>query len=596
MIVTALLWAVALDAAPALAAPVREASSIPFSSLASREARRAWEAQKAIKPPYLEKYRRIDRMTQEERRALILESRAWDTDTIAKPLVANQKAAYKVDIAPATIGGVYTEVFTPVSGILPSNMDRVLINLHGGGFTSGARIVGQIESIPIAAVAGIKVISVDYRQAPEYQFPAATDDVLAVYRELLEIYKPSNIGIYGCSAGGTLTAQVVATLIAKKMPVPGAIGMFCGTGEVWAKGDSAYFFALLNGVPPGSAEHDPQEYEYLRGLDTNNPLIFPMRYPEYFGAFPPSLFITGTRAFEMSTMVDADNKLAAAGVDTSLHIWDGAFHAFIFDPTLPESREAYEIIARFFAEKLGPWYRLELQSFLADDLASVPSRCGVLFTGSSSIKFWTSLGEDMAPAKVLNRGFGGSTIAEIIDAFDYVITPYWPKAIFFYAGENDISHAGRSPTQVLAAFERFMAMKTERLGDVPVYFLSIKPSKLRWADSGLQQETNRLIEQYASTRPDLHYVDVTTPMMDRGELSDIFRADEPHMTPEGYRIWASTLRPLVLREAARPAPRCEAAFSGILRGDDKSQQANINQGLRRDAKPMNAVNPAKTPY
>ena len=346
------------------------------------------------------------------------------------------------------------------------------------------------------------------------------------------------------------------------MPRPGAIGMFCGTGEVWAKGDSAYFSALLNGLPPGSAEHDPQEYEYLHGIDTNNPLIFPMRYPEQLGAFPPSLLISGTRAVEMSTMADANNKLAAAGVDTSLYIWDGAFHAFIHDPTLPESREAYEIIARFFAEKLGPWYRAELQSFLSADLVSKPSPCGVLFAGSSSIKFWTSLGEDMAPAKVINRGFGGSTIADINDAFDYVITPYWPKAIFFYGGENDISHDGRSPAQVLAAFERFMAMKTARLGDVPVYFLSIKPSKLRWADLGLQQETNRLIERFAGTRPDLQYVDVATPMIDRGEVRDIFRADDLHMTPEGYRIWASTLRPLVLREAARPASRCEAAFLG----------------------------------
>lgn len=568
-IVIALLGAMLLGAVPAQADPARDASSIPFSSIASPEARRAWEAQKAIKWPFVEKYRQIARMTQEERRALILEARAWE-ETLQAPRLAKQKAAYKVDVAPATIGGVYTEIFTPAAGVLPSTADRILINLHGGAFTVGARINGQIESIPIAAVARIRVISVDYRLAPEYQFPAATDDVLAVYRELLKTHKPGNIGIYGCSSGGTLTAQVVAAMVANKIPLPGAIGMFCGTGEVWAKGDSAYFWALLNGLPPGAAEHDPQQYEYLRALDTNNPLVFPMRYPEYLAAFPPSLFITGTRAFEMSTLIDAHNKLAKAGVDTKLHIWDGVAHGFFYDPTLPESREAYDIISRFFAEELGPWYRAEMHSFLSADLVSKPSPCGVLFTGSSSIKFWASLREDMAPAEVLNRGFGGSTIAEINDAFDYVITPYWPKAIFFYAGENDISHDGLSPAQVLAAFERFMAMKTAKLGDVPVYFLSIKPSKLRWPDLGLQQETNRLIERFAGTRPDLHYVDVATPMIDRGEVRDIFRADDLHMTPEGYRIWASTLRPLVLREAARSTPRCEAAF----------QQQHAAQDLR----------------
>jgi acetyl esterase/lipase len=353
---TALFCTLLLGAIPANADPKPDPSSIPFSSIASPEARRAFEAAKAIElPPRLkDKIGQLAQMTAQERRDFYRELRAWDDTTIAKPLRDKQKLAYKVDIAPAAIGGVYTEIFTPVSGILPGNADRVLINLHGGGFTSGARTVGQIESIPIAAVARIKVISVDYRQAPEFQFPAATDDVLAVYRELLKTHKPGNIGIYGCSAGGTLTAQVTAAIIARKIPRPGAIGMFCGTGEVWAKGDSAYFWALLKGLPPGSAEHDPQTYEYLRGLDTHNPLIFPMRYPEQLGAFPPSLLISGTRAFEMSTIIDAHNKLAKAGVDTHLHIWDGVTHAFLFDPTLPESREAYDIIARFFAEKLGP--------------------------------------------------------------------------------------------------------------------------------------------------------------------------------------------------------------------------------------------------
>lgn len=552
-----------LGAVPAPADPARDASSIPFSSIASPEAQRAWEAAKAKAAEWRlrEKSRQVDPKTQEERLAKALEARASE-ETMQAPALLAQKAAYMVDIASATIGGVYTETFTPADGILPSNADRVLINLHGGAFTVGARINGQIESIPIAAVARIKVISVDYRLAPEHRFPAAVDDVLAVYRELLKTYKAGSIGIYGCSAGGTLTAQAVAAMIARKMPRPGAIGMFCGTGEVWAKGDSAYFSALLFGLPVGSAEHDPRTYEYLRGLDTSNPLIFPMRYPEQLKAFPPSLLISGTRAMDMSTLADANNKLAKAGVDTSLHIWDGVTHTFFYDPTLPESREAYKIIARFFAQKLGPWYRQELQDFLAADLAFRPSRCGVLFTGSSSIKLWARLGEDMAPAKVLNSGFGGSTIADINDAFDYVITPYWPKAIFFYAGENDLSAHGRSSAEVLAAFERFMAMKTARLGDVPVYFLSIKPSKLRWADFRLQQETNRLIERLAAKRSDLRYVDVATPMVDRGTVRDIFQPDDLHMTPEGYRIWTSTLRPIVLREAARPAPRCEATFSG----------------------------------
>lgn len=558
MIKALMTGALLLGVMPAHADQQPDPSAIPFSSLASPEARRAWEEIKDRRMPAAlrDKFERREKMTTEERHAFLIELRAWDDETFAIPLAEKQKAAYRVDIVPAMIGGVYSEIFTPASGILPGNSDRVLINLHGGAFQSGARVIGRVESIPIAAVAGIKVISVDYRQAPEFHFPAATEDVVAVYRELLKTYKPGNIGIYGCSAGGTLTAQVTASLIANKMPRPGAIGMFCGTGEVWAKGDSSYFWDMMNGATPGSIESRMQTYEYIRGQDTSNPLLFPMRYPKYLAAFPPALLISGTRSFDMSTIVDAHEKLTTAGVDADLHIWEGVTHAFFYDPSLPESQEAYGVIAKFFAEKLGPWYRAELQQFVADDLASPPARCAILFTGSSSIKLWTELGKDMAPARVLNRGFGGSTIADINETFDHVITPYWPRAIFFYAGENDLSLDRRTPAEVLAAFERFMAMKTARLGDVPVYFLSIKPSKLRWEDLALQQETNRLIERFAAKRSDLHYVDIATPMLDNGTARDIFREDNLHMTLEGYRIWTAKLRPLVQQEAARAAPNC----------------------------------------
>src|SRR3546814_5596313 len=93
--------------------------------------------------------------------------------------------------------------------------------------------------MPIAAIGRIKVISVDYRQGPDFTFPAASEDVAAVYRELIKQYDPRNIGIYGCSAGGLLTAQSVAWLIDKKLPLPGAIAMLCEGGAYWTEGDSS---------------------------------------------------------------------------------------------------------------------------------------------------------------------------------------------------------------------------------------------------------------------------------------------------------------------------------------------------------------------
>jgi acetyl esterase/lipase len=143
------------------------------------------------------------------------------------PLLQKQQQTFAAETRTRTIAGVKVEEFTPRDGIAPANRNRVLLNLHGGGFKSGSGIGGRVESLPIATQGRIRVISVDYRQGPEYRFPAASEDVVAVYRELLKDYDALDIGIYGCSAGGTLTGQVLRKLIVDGLPTPGAAGMFC---------------------------------------------------------------------------------------------------------------------------------------------------------------------------------------------------------------------------------------------------------------------------------------------------------------------------------------------------------------------------------
>lgn len=115
---------------------------------------------------------------------------------------------------------------------LSSRKARVLINLHGGGFAGCWPGCAELESRPIAFLGQVRVVSVDYRQAPDNKFPAASEDVANVYRALLKTYKPNEIGIYGCSAGGMLTAESVAWFQQHALPTPGAIGIFCaGAGE-----------------------------------------------------------------------------------------------------------------------------------------------------------------------------------------------------------------------------------------------------------------------------------------------------------------------------------------------------------------------------
>src|SRR6202047_352604 len=157
--------------------------------------------------------------------------------------------------------------------IAPEKRDRVLINLHGGGFNSDS---GSLtESIPIANLTGTKVIAVLYRLAPEHPFPAGLDDAVAFYKELLKSCKPGHIGIYGTSAGAILTAEVTVKLKQLGLPLPGATGIFSGMGDFSQVGDSIALYAL-NGFsghldPPKPNSH---ELEYYAGsTDLKDPVL-----------------------------------------------------------------------------------------------------------------------------------------------------------------------------------------------------------------------------------------------------------------------------------------------------------------------------------
>jgi monoterpene epsilon-lactone hydrolase len=283
--------------------------------------------------------------------------------------VDRARSLYPVTIEERKLGGVSTRVVTPQDGVAARNRDRVLINVHGGGFFSGAGNEALIESIPVAGLGKLKVVTVDYREGPEYQFPAASEDTASVYGALLKEYKPRNIGIYGCSAGGILTAMAVAWFQKHQLPAPGAIGIFgAGAFGAWYgppsklgswSGDSAYTAAPLTGKKPVSL--DPNKTEtmpdymsaYLRDVDLTDPLVSPALSSSVLDKFPPALLITGTRAWDMSAAVQTQRALTNAGVEANLHLWDGMGHCFFFDVDLPESKEAFAVMTRFFDSRLG---------------------------------------------------------------------------------------------------------------------------------------------------------------------------------------------------------------------------------------------------
>jgi acetyl esterase/lipase len=277
-------------------------------------------------------------------------------ETVTRPTLERLKQIYPVTIEETKLAGVPVAVVTPRDGVGERNRKRVLINLHGGGFLIGGLMAGEAESIPMVGLGKMTVVTVDYRQAPEYRFPAATEDVVAVYTELLKTHSPQDIGIYGCSAGARLTTEVVASLIKTRKPLPGAIGVLCGSAGV-VNGDAIYTgMALTGGRPPAPLPPDQSAVPspYFAGVDPGDTDAYPVKSPALLARFPPTLVLTATRDFEMSSAVFTHSELIKAGVDAELHVWDGLGHGFFGEfPELPESIEAQNVIVRFFDRHLG---------------------------------------------------------------------------------------------------------------------------------------------------------------------------------------------------------------------------------------------------
>jgi acetyl esterase/lipase len=247
------------------------------------------------------------------------------------------------------IAGVPVRIVTP-DGMPDANRDKVLLNLHGGGFNSDSG--SYTESIPIASYTKIKVVAALYRLAPESPFPAAVDDSVAVYKELLKTYKPDHIVIYGTSAGAILTAEVAVKLKQLSLPLPAALGIFSGMGDFARAGDSASLYSLrglsghLDPPTPGSHNND-----YMTATDPRDPVLSPI-YADLHG-LPPTLFVTSGRDMLLSGTANLHRAYINAGVDARLVVFDALTHAFWYDSKLPEAIEANHIMADFFVKQLS---------------------------------------------------------------------------------------------------------------------------------------------------------------------------------------------------------------------------------------------------
>lgn len=236
--------------------------------------------------------------------------------------------------------------------VAPEHRDHVFLHLHGGGYVLGGGPGAASEAAQISAAAGIYTVSVDYRMPPASPFPAAIDDTIAVYRQLLEDFEPGQIAIGGTSAGAGLSFAAVLQMKNLGLPVPGAI--FAGTP--WADlTDSSDSLHTNAGIDRILITYEGLllvgATQYADGEDLTNPLLSPL-YGD-FGGFPPTILISGTRDMLLSDTARAHRKLLAAGVEADLHVFEGMSHAeYMIMPDLPEGQMTFAEISRFIKAHL----------------------------------------------------------------------------------------------------------------------------------------------------------------------------------------------------------------------------------------------------
>ena len=256
-----------------------------------------------------------------------------------------------VTVTQGEIGGVPVFTFTP-NDMPESNRDRVLLNLHGGGYVLGPGESGTQEAILMAGIGKFQVVYADYRMAPDFPYPAAIDDAMAVYRELLKTTPAEKIGVFGTSTGGGMTLILALRAKAEGLPLPAALAAGTPWADMSKTGDS-YF--TNEGVDNILVSYDGWVGDaarlYAGGHDLKDPMLSPV-YGDVSG-FPPTLLTSGTRDLFLSNTVRMHLKLREAGVPADLIVFEGMSHAhYHMAPDAPETRFHFTELGRFFSHNL----------------------------------------------------------------------------------------------------------------------------------------------------------------------------------------------------------------------------------------------------
>lgn len=264
----------------------------------------------------------------------------------------NLRHKMQVAVEPVQLASVKGFMVTPKQ-IRSENKNRILLHFHGGGYVLNPGEAGTDEAIMMAGYGQIKVVSIDYRMPPDFPFPAAIDDAITAYRELLKTYPAENIGVFGTSTGGGMTLALILRAKAESLPLPAAIVVGTPWTDMTKIGDS-YF--THEGIDNVLVSYDGWLADaaklYANGHDLKDPLLSPI-YGDVQG-FPPTLLVTGTRDLFLSNTVRMHLKLREAGNIADLIVFEGLSHAqYLMNVDAPEAKRYFNESSKFFNQYLA---------------------------------------------------------------------------------------------------------------------------------------------------------------------------------------------------------------------------------------------------
>jgi acetyl esterase/lipase len=290
-------------------------------------------------------------------RSMNLTSDQWknfqkQTDQQRAAALQPVKQKFHVSVHEEKIAGVRVFRVTP-QAIGPDNRNRILVHVHGGAYVIGGGEAAAAEAVLMANFGRIEVVSVDYRMPPDFPFPAALDDALAVWKEVAKSRDTKRMGLFGTSTGGGMTLALVLKMKELRMPLPGAIMAGTPWSDMTKTGDTFYTNELIDNVL-GSNDGllEAAAKLYAGKHDLKDPLLSPV-YGDLSG-FPPAILLSGTRDLFLSNTVRVQQKLLKAGSIAELLVFEGQSHAqYTMAPDAPETADAWNEVSKFFNRHLG---------------------------------------------------------------------------------------------------------------------------------------------------------------------------------------------------------------------------------------------------